>query len=98
MKIAQQQNRAGFALIIVMLTIITLTALVASLSISMNTEVRLARNADYDAEMEWLGRSGIQLAEFALSTKCPEQKGIDALNQFWAGGTAPCSNEVPQIS
>jgi hypothetical protein len=98
MRIQPKRSPGGFALILVMLTIITLTALVASLAISMNTEMRLARNADYDAEMEWMGRSGIQLAEFALANKCAAQKGIDALDQFWAGGTAPCSNDIPQIS
>jgi hypothetical protein len=80
-----------------MVTIIALTALVASFAISMNTEVRLARNADYDQELEWLGRSGVELARFALANKCPEQRNIDALNQFWAGGTSPCSNGIPQI-
>jgi general secretion pathway protein K len=98
MRIHQKKSRAGFALILVMLTIITLTALVASLAISMNTEMRLARNSDYDVEMEWMGRSGIELAEFALANKCAAQKGIDALDQFWAGGTSPCSNDIPQIS
>jgi general secretion pathway protein K len=82
----------------VMITIIALTALVASFALSMSTEVRLARNADYDLELEWMGRSGIELARFALANKCPEQRGIDALNQFWAGGAAPCSNDMPQIS
>ncbi len=98
MRLQHKQSRGGFALILVMLTIITLTALVASLAISMNTEMRLARNSDYDVEMEWMGRSGIELAEFALANKCAAQKGIDALDQFWAGGTAPCSNDIPQIS
>ncbi len=81
-----------------MITVIALTTLVASFAISMNTEVRLARNADYDVELEWLGRSGVELAKFALANKCPEQRNIDALNQFWAGGTSMCSNEIPQIS
>jgi hypothetical protein len=90
--------RAGFALILVMITIIALTTLVASFALSMSTEVRLAQNADYDLELEWMGRAGIEMARWALANKCPEQKGLDALNQFWAGGTAPCSNEVPQIS
>jgi general secretion pathway protein K len=98
MRIHQKKSRGGFALILVMLTIITLTALVASLAISMNTEMRLARNSDYDTEMEWMGRSGVELAEFALANKCAAQKGIDALDQFWAGRTSPCSNDIPQIS
>jgi general secretion pathway protein K len=95
---AKPATPAGFALILVMITIISLTALVASFALSMNTEVRLARNADYDLELEWMGRSGIELARFALANKCPEQRNIDALNQFWAGGTAPCSNDLPAIS
>jgi general secretion pathway protein K len=59
--------------------------------------MRLARNTDYDAQMEWMGRSGIELARYALANKCAEQKSIDALNQFWAGGTSPCSNDVENI-
>jgi general secretion pathway protein K len=89
---------AGFALILVMITIISLTALVASFALSMSTEVRLAQNADYDVEMEWMGRAGVEMAKWALANKCPEQKGLDALNQFWAGGNAPCSNGIPEIS
>jgi general secretion pathway protein K len=84
-------------LVLVMLTIIVLSAIVGSLAISMSTEIRLARNTDYDAQMEWMGRSGIELARYALANKCPEQKSIDALNQFWAGGTSPCSNDVENI-
>ena len=30
--------------------------------------------------------------------KCAGQEGIDSLNQFWAGGTSPCSNDLPTIS
>ena len=63
--------RAGFALILVMITIISLTALVASFAISMSTEVRLAQNADNDVEMEWMGRAGIEMARWALANKCP---------------------------
>jgi general secretion pathway protein K len=63
----------------------------------MSTEIRLARNTEYDAQMEWMGRSGVELARYALANKCPEQRNIDALNQFWAGGTSPCSNDVENI-
>jgi hypothetical protein len=81
-----------------MITVIALTALVASFAISMNTEMRLARNADYDQEMEWMGRSGIELARFALANKSPEQRNIDALNQFWAGGTPWAATTSPPLS
>ena len=84
----------GIALVLVMMTIIVLSAIVGSMAVSMSTEMRLARNTTYDAQMEWMGRSGVELARYAMANKCPEQRNIDALNQFWAGGTSPCSNGV----
>jgi len=84
----------GIALVLVMMTIVVLSAIVGSLAISMSTEVRLARNTDYSDQMEWMGRSGVELARYALANKCPEQKNIDALDQFWAGGNSPCSNGI----
>jgi general secretion pathway protein K len=96
-RIDSQPPRRGIALVLVMLTIIVLSAIVGSLAISMSTEMRLARNTEYNAQMEWMGRSGIELARYALANKCPEQKSIDALNQFWAGGTTPCSNDVENV-
>jgi general secretion pathway protein K len=85
-------SRSGIALVLVMLTIIVLSAIVGALAISMNTEVRLARNTTYNDQLEWMGRSGMEVARYALANKCPDQTQIDALNQCWAGGTSPCSN------
>jgi general secretion pathway protein K len=87
----------GIALVLVMMTVIVLSAIVGSLAISMTTEMRLARNSDYNDQMEWMGRSGIELARYALANKCAEQRNIDALNQFWAGGQSPCSNDVENV-
>jgi general secretion pathway protein K len=81
----------------VMCVVIVLTAIVAGFAISMKTEMTLARNADYDNELEWMGRSGVELARYQLANKCAESRGIDALNQIWAGGQTPCSNGVENI-
>ena len=81
-----------------MVVIFALSVLVAAFAYSMSVEMRLAQISDYDVELEWMGRSGMELARYALAMKCPEQRDIDALNQFWAGGTSPCSNEVPAFS
>jgi general secretion pathway protein K len=97
-RLYNNSSRSGIALVLVMMTIIVLSAIVGSLAISMSTEVRLARNTTYDSQMEWMGRSGIELARYALANKCAEQKNIDALNQMWAGGTSPCSNGVEDVS
>jgi general secretion pathway protein K len=96
-RINHHSSRNGIALVLVMLTVIVLSAIVGGLAISMNTEIRLARNTGYDTQMVWMGRSGIELARYALANKCAEQKNIDALNQFWAGGTSPCSNDVENV-
>jgi general secretion pathway protein K len=88
----------GIALMLVMVVIFALSVIVAAFAYSMSVEMRLAQVSDYDVELDWLGRSGIELAKFALAVKCPDQKDIDALNQVWAGGTSPCSNDVPQFS
>ena len=69
-RLKYQYSRHGIALVLVMMTIIVLSAIVGSLAISMTTEMRLARNTDYDAQMEWMGRSGIELARYALANKC----------------------------
>ena len=86
------------ALLMVMCVIFALSVIVAAFAYSMTIEMRLAQITDYDVELEWMGRSGVELAEYALANKCPDQRDIDALNQFWAGGTAPCSNDIPQFS
>jgi general secretion pathway protein K len=82
---------------LVMVVIFALTVIIAAFAVSMTVEMRLAQVTDYDVELEWMGRSGIELAKFALANKCPEQRNIDALNQFWAGGNAPCSNDIAQF-
>jgi len=81
-----------------MVVIFALSVIVAAFAYSMSVEMRLAQISDYDVELEWMGRSGMELARYALANKCPDQRDIDALNQFWAGGTSPCSNDVPQFS
>jgi hypothetical protein len=85
-------------MMLVMMVIFVLAVIVGEFSYSMNVEMRLARNTGYDEQLEWMGRSGVELARYALVMKCPSQRNIDALNQFWAGGTAPCSNDIPSIS
>ncbi len=80
-----------------MCVVIALTAVVGSFAISMNTEIRLARNSDYDDKMEWMGRSGIEEARCLLANKSPEQKSIDALNQYWAHGSNIGSNDLSML-
>ena len=56
---------------------------------SMKIETKLARNAQADPELDWLGRSGVEVARYVVgqSMNNPNEP-FDALNQFWAGGFA----------
>ncbi len=89
-------SESGVALILVMGAIIILTAIVAGFTYSMKVESRLAQNYENDAEMEWLARSGVELARYVLAQELlsPEGRMYDALNQKWAGGTAAITNDV----
>ena len=77
----------AIALIIVMVTVFVLTALVGAFALSMKVEMKLARNATSETELEWLGRSGVELAKYvlALQLNAPQEQ-YDSLNQVWAGG------------
>ena len=45
--------------------------------------------------MEWMGRSGVELAKYVLAekTRIPVENQLTALSQFWAGGVYG-TNEV----
>jgi hypothetical protein len=89
MYFATKHNKSsGIALIIVMIVVVVFAILAAGLAYSMKVDTTLARNASKDTELEWMGRSGFELAKFFL-TPCGGPSGgqYDALNQRWAGGT-----------
>jgi general secretion pathway protein K len=85
----------GIALIVVMLVIIVLAGLVAGFAGSMRVEMRLARFSNSSAEMEWIGRSGLELARYtlAMQARVPGENNHESLNQKWAGGTG-VTNEL----
>ena len=90
MKISFQRGKGGIAMIIVMLVIFVLSILAAGFAFSMKVEVKLALNSNNDPEIEWLGRSGIELAKYVLAqqSRVPNEGNFEALNQKWAGGTS----------
>lgn len=76
----------GIALVIVMIMVAALTVIVTGFAYSMRVETKLARNTRFNPEMDWLGRSGVELARFLLSKRAPGEEQMDALHQKWAGG------------
>lgn len=75
-------------MIIVMLVIVVLATLAGGFAYSMKVETRLARNSTFEADMEMLGRSGVDLGRYVLAQqlRIPMEGAYTALNQKWAGG------------
>jgi len=92
-------SRRGIALIIVMVVITVFSILVANFAYHMKVETKLARNAGFDSEMDWLGRSGVELAKYVLG----QQRSIpnepyDSLNQKWAGGPGNSNSILADVT
>ena len=73
-------------MIILMIMVPALAVIVTGFAYSMRVETKLARNTRFNPEMDWLGRSGVELARFLLSKRARGEEQMDALHQKWAGG------------
>ncbi|MBA4146573.1 MAG: general secretion pathway protein GspK [Verrucomicrobia bacterium] len=98
MKIGSQKTNRGIAMIIVMVVVFVLGIMAAGFAYSMKVEMRLAQQASYESEFEWLGRSGVELARCVLVEQFKNRAAepYDALNQKWAGGEGG-TNVLPEI-
>src|SRR5262245_37163073 len=97
MKFGCKESRDGIALIIVLIAITALSILAAGFAYSMKVETKLAQNANSEAELIWLGRSGVEYARYVLAQQLQfGAEPFDSLNQKWAGGpgSAMASNSV----
>jgi general secretion pathway protein K len=81
------RSERGIALVIVMISITVLAILAGGFAYAMKVETKLARNANNENELEWLGRSGVEYARWILAQQMMiPQEPYDGLNQVWAGG------------
>jgi general secretion pathway protein K len=87
MKIFIRNSTRGIALLVVMVAIFVLSVLIGAFAYSMKVETKLAMNANHEAELVWLGRSGVELARYVLAQQMMiPSEPYDSLNQIWAGG------------
>ncbi len=96
MRIQQQFAAApprGIALIMVMMVVTVLAVLAGGFAYAMRIETTLARNASWDTDLEWMARSGIDVAKYALSQRSMTGGAYTSLGQAWAGGRME-TNEV----
>jgi general secretion pathway protein K len=56
------------------------------LAMQTTVETKLARNASWDTELEWIGRSGIEYAKWILTPCGGNAPPVDAHNQLWHTG------------
>jgi Type II secretory pathway, component PulK len=70
-----------------MVAIFVLSILIGGFALSMKVETKLAMNANNEAELIWLGRSGVELARWVVAQQLAiPGEPYDSLNQKWAGG------------
>ncbi len=98
--IGHHSRQRGIAIIIVMISIAILAALAGNFAASMKVETRLALNSRNETELEWAGRSGIELTRYVLGEELavtgPAQR-YDALDQRWAGGSSETNEELLDV-
>lgn len=98
MRLPQQpSSQRGIALILVLISVIVLAVLAAGFAWAMRVEVKLARNANCERELEWLGRSGVEVGRWVLCQQAQiGAERYDGLNQVWAGGPGgPATSNSP---
>ena len=91
-------NQRGVALIVVLGFAFLLGMFAFSYSSLVQVEAKLARNSDAGAEVEWLCRSGVEMAKYILSQQMADtQQPYDSLNQSWAGGPGSTNGFNPLL-
>jgi general secretion pathway protein K len=92
----KRTGERGIAVFIVLISVAVLGGMAAIFSMQMKVETKLAMNSSNENDMEWLGRSGVELACYVLAME-KKQPGpgqrFTTLNQKWAGGDAD-TNEL----
>jgi type II secretory pathway component PulK len=85
--ICAKSRTDSFALIIALLAIFVLSANAGLLWYSMRVDMKLAAESQYEPNLLWLGRSGVELGRWVLAQEANiRNEPYDALNQIWAGG------------
>jgi len=98
MRIRITRKVSGIALIIVLLVIVVLAILAGGFAYSMRVETTLARHASFSSELDWMGRSGVEVAKWVLgqSAQGPNAQ-FDSLKQKWAGGLGDTNDAMAEI-
>ena len=97
-RFTSKASQHGIAIFIVLISVAVLAGMAAIFAAKMSVETRLAMNSYNENDLEWLGRSGVELARYVLAQEMlqpGQNQHITALNQKWAGGNSE-TNELMQ--
>jgi general secretion pathway protein K len=81
----------------VLMVVTVLAVLAGGFAYSMKVETRLARNSSSDTDLDWLGRSGIEVAKYCLNQRNGISGSYDFLGQAWAGGRTETNELVARL-
>jgi type II secretory pathway component PulK len=92
------QRSDGIALIMVLVVIVVLSILAFGFAYSMKVETTLARHAMFSSDLDWAGRSGIEVAKWVLAEESKGQNAMfDSLRNKWAGGPGESNSPLMEI-
>src|ERR1051325_9042803 len=98
MKFHIRQQEKGNALIMVMIVVTVLAVMAGEFAYLMKVETKLARNASFEADYEWAGRSGIERAKWILGLSAMGRGAqLDSLGAKWAGGSGDTNGPFAEI-
>lgn len=95
------KNQDGIAIFLVLVSVLVLASMAGIFAYNMQVEMKLAMNSNNETELEWLGRSGVELARYVLGQEMAAGgagQRYDALNQKWAGGNADTNDVLADIT
>jgi general secretion pathway protein K len=99
MRIGPPKASSGIAMIIVMIVVLVLGILAGGFAYSMKVETKLAQNSGFEGDLEWMGRSGVELGRYVLAEELNvPSEPWDSLNQKWAGGPMGTNEDLETIS
>jgi general secretion pathway protein K len=82
----------------VMVVIVVLSILAFGFAYSMKVETTLARHASFSSELDWAGRSGVEVAKWVLAEESKGQNAMfDSLRNKWAGGPGESNSPLAEI-
>ncbi|MSU41314.1 MAG: hypothetical protein EXS28_06315 [Pedosphaera sp.] len=96
---AWNRRRKGVAFVMVLLVILVLAALAGGFASNMRIEAALARNTSNERRLEWLCRSGVEMARYLVGQQAAiRQQPFTALNQKWATNSGSTNTILTYIN